>query len=226
MSSRGDGTHSAWQLDLAGLETALDRAGEAPHPVTEEDTMTTLLERTRLPMIGAPLGALLMLVALLVGAGRANAAEIIPSVGLAQARGGPQPYYGLAIRQNLAPMIKGELGVAYRSHDYLGGLVKEHQMPITASLWLSPTPVIYVGGGLGWYNSSAGAPFGLPISFSNQKMGAHVGGGLDVPLVPRVASLDLNARYVFMGQQKGLLSSLDALGGDFWTVSAGVGLHF
>ena len=53
----------------------------------------------------------------------------------------------------------------------------------------------------------------------------HLGGGLELPMVPGVASLDLNGRYVYLGDQKSDLPP-NNFKADFWTTSLGVAFHF
>jgi hypothetical protein len=51
-----------------------------------------------------------------------------------------------------------------------------------------------------------------------------LGGGLRVPLVPRVG-LDLNGRYVFLGDIDQKLST-ERMDPDFWTTSLGLAIRF
>src|SRR5437867_1906751 len=69
----------------------------------------------------------------------ARPAEIIPSVGLTRAVNGGdkvETFGGLALRGTLVPMIKTEVGVAYRSESRFDNQLKVKTWPITASLWL------------------------------------------------------------------------------------------
>ncbi len=174
------------------------------------------------------IGTLIFLVALLIGIGIANAAtnEIIPSVGLTRAIHGDEtatPYAGLALRTGWAPFLKSEVGVAYRQDKFDGGNVKMTSWPVTASLWLSPVPVLYVGGGAGWYNTTTQFAPGTPqLSFTKQKLGTHVGGGLETPLGPGLG-LDLNVRYVFLEKDQSGTTSFDRSN---WVSTAGIAIHF
>src|SRR5438477_4725109 len=101
------------------------------------------------------------LVAMALAAGRgivpAHAAEIIPSIGLTRAiHGGDEVAVseGLALRHTVIPFVRSEIGVAYRSESRDDGHLKVKQWPVTASLYLSPVPTLYAGGGVGWYHTT------------------------------------------------------------------------
>ena len=159
----------------------------------------------------------------------AKAGEIIPSVGwtkIPDANGQTATSYGLALRGSIVPMLSGELGFTYRKTDLFNGQLEQTQWPLTASLWLKPMPMFYVGGGVGWYNTTLHYP-NTPayVSYTTQKTGVHLGGGITMPLVPGVASADLNLRYVYLGDQKSQLPP-QTFKADYWTTSLGVAFHF
>jgi opacity protein-like surface antigen len=132
---------------------------------------------------------------------------------------------GLALRGDLAPILMAEIGASYRSQVSLGGDVRMKQWPITASLWLKPMPMLYAGGGAGWYHTTLDYDESQPFSDeTTQQFGVHLGGGLRVPLVPRVG-LDLNGRYVFLGDIDQKLST-ERMDPDFWTTSLGLAIRF
>ena len=69
--------------------------------------------------------------------------------------------------------------------------------PVTASLWLSPHPMLYAGGG-GWYRTTYDLKDKtLFKGITKDRIGLHPGGGVAVPLTPALG-LELNGRYVFM----------------------------
>lgn len=175
------------------------------------------------------LAASLLLAMLAVAAPRAEAAEVIPSLGMTRTPTNgddTQTSYGLAVRGNVAPMLAAELGVGYRKDELLSGNVESTQWPVTASLWAKPLPMFYVGGGVGWYNTTLKYPQAPAIASStSQEFGVHLGGGLSMPMIPGVASLDLNGRYVYLGDQASQLPP-NNYKADFWTTSLGVALHF
>ena len=176
------------------------------------------------------IGGLLLLVLLLLGLQVAHAGEIIPSVGVTRtvdnnSGSDAQVFGGLAFRGQVAPVLKSEIGVAYRNQEFAGGDLTVHQWPVTASLWVTPIPTLYAGGGVGWYHTTLEyAPaLGLDKSTS-QDFGVHLGGGVTVPIAP-MAAIDLNGRYIFMKDQASQLppNSFDP---DFWSTSVGLAFRF
>ena len=114
----------------------------------------------------------------------------------------------------------------YRQDMLFNGQVESKQWPVTASLWLKPMPMLYAGGGAGWYNTTLHYPnTPLLASLTTRKFGVHLGGGVSVPLLPGVASVDLNGRYVYLGDQKSDLPP-NNFKADYWTTSLGVAFHF
>lgn len=159
----------------------------------------------------------------------AKAGQIIPSMGwtkVPDGNGETAVSYGLALRGGIVPMVDAELGFSYHKSDLFDGQVESTQWPVTASVWVKPMPMFYVGGGLGWYNTTLHYPNTPALaSYTSQKTGVHLGGGLTLPLVPGVASADLNLRYVYLGEQKSDLPPQN-FKADYWTTSLGVAFHF
>jgi opacity protein-like surface antigen len=183
--------------------------------------------RTRTLRQRAAIGALVFFILLLGGVGAASAGEIVPSIGIAHSVDADESrtFLGLELRGSVAPMARVGLGVGYRSEDMMNGDVTMRTIPVTASLWVSPVPTLYVGGGAGMYFTtlSFGDVLALP-SESDQQFGWHAGGGLSLPLAPRVA-LDLQGRYVFL-QDEVSVPSGGSFDPDFWNASAGIALKF
>ena len=162
--------------------------------------------------------------------GVARAVEIIPSLGVTKSTdtnaGDAKAFGGLAIRTAVLPFLKAEGGIAYRQDSHSDDAIKVRQWPVTASLWLSPLPMVYAGGGFGWYRTTLDFEESLPFEDSTSlKTGVHLGGGLNVPIAPRLG-LDLSGRYIFM--QKGdedaeVPTTFDP---DFWTTSLGLAISF
>jgi hypothetical protein len=159
----------------------------------------------------------------------AKAGQIIPSMGwtkMPDGNGETAVSYGLALRGGIVPMVDAEIGFSYHKSDMFDGQVESTQWPVTASLWVKPMPMLYVGGGLGWYNTTLHYPNTPALaSYTSQKTGVHLGGGITLPLVPGVASADLNLRYVYLGEQKSDLPPQN-FKADYWTTSLGVAFHF
>jgi hypothetical protein len=177
------------------------------------------------------LGALLMLTLAMLAIAfitPARAGEIIPQIGLTGTPGSSdqaKSSYGLALRGRVLPSIDAEIAGGYRSEPVLNGAANMVQWPVTASLWARPFGGLYVGGGVGTYRTTleyAGAP--IPNT-TTQKFGAHLGGGFEIPVVPGAVSVDLNARYVYLGNQTSALPPTQWKA-DFWTTTAGLAFHF
>jgi len=175
------------------------------------------------------LAALLASGLALVLAPVARAAEVIPSMAMTRnpdAGDDTRLSYGIAVRGDVAPMLSAEIGLGYRKDELFNGNVESTQWPVTASLWAKPVPMLYAGGGVGWYNTTLHYPNTPALaSTTSQKFGVHLGGGLTMGLVPGVASLDLNGRYVYLGDQASELPP-NNFKADFWTTSLGVAFHF
>lgn len=175
------------------------------------------------------IGLLVLLAMLLAGLQAARAGEIIPSVGLTRATSGDgdvKAFAGLALRGSVLPLVKAEVGVAYRSDPYLGGDLNVRMWPVTVSLWLTPMPTFYVGGGAGVYHTTYDYRGTLPIQDeTSSEFGTHLGGGLALPLVPGVASLDLNGRYVHL-REKGTALAPGSIKQSFVSTSLGVAIRF
>jgi hypothetical protein len=179
----------------------------------------------------AVIGLLLFLVLLLIGVQVANATEIIPAVGLTrpvEGESNAQVFGSLGFRSDLLPFMKSELGIAYRTESRFDDRLTMRMWPITASLWLTPLPMLYAGGGVGWYNITFDYDqdeIPTPIEDqTQQEFGVHLGGGLKVPLGP-AAGLDLNGRYVMMRDQESRLVP-EKFDPDFWTTSLGLAIKF
>jgi opacity protein-like surface antigen len=163
-----------------------------------------------------------------IGVARASV-EIIPSVGVTKSTddnaGDAQGFGGLAIRFPLMSFLKAEGGFGYRQDSFAGGDLKVHQWPITASLWASPFPNLYAGGGLGWYRTSF--EYSGALAFNDettQSMGIHLGGGATLPMTSQLG-LDLNGRYIFM-QDEDNLQIPTTFNPDFWTLALGLAIKF
>lgn len=176
----------------------------------------------------AAIGALVFLLLLFAGLKTAHAAEIIPSIGLSHTSDGDasQMFVALGVRTGMMlPKTKAELNVGYRSEDYLDGLVQLKTIPVTASLWVSPVPTLYFGGGGGAYFQTFTYDNSLVVpSSSDTQFGAHLGGGFRMPLAPMLG-LDVNGRYVFLQEKTSSLSS-GSFDPSFWSMSAGLAIGF
>ena len=168
------------------------------------------------------------LAALALPAGTSTAAEFVPSIGITKpvdGGNGTKLLTGLALRDHLAPLLKGEIGVAYRSESRYDDQLTVRSWPVTASLYLTPVPALYGGAGVGWYQTTFDYADNSPLlrDETKQLFGVHVGGGMQVPVA--VAALDLNGRYVMLRDQESRLVP-EQFDPDFWTLSLGLALKF
>jgi opacity protein-like surface antigen len=167
-------------------------------------------------------------IAIAIAPARSHAAELVPSYGLTRAvDGGDQVkgMFGLALRGNLIPnVLQSEIGAGYRTEDMSNGAIHVRQWPITASLLLTPMNVVYADAGVGWYHTTYDYESDLIGDETVQKFGVHLGGGIKVPVAPRVA-LDLGGRYVKLQDQESKLIP-EKFNPSFWTLSMGLALKF
>lgn len=158
----------------------------------------------------------------------AHALQIVPSIGISQATDGGdnRAMLALALRQGMLPRTQLEFQVAHRSETFesAGESFTLRTVPVTLSVWASPVPMLYAGGGVGAYLQ--GVEYGNNIypATNDTQFGAHLGGGFRFSLVPMVG-LDLQGRYVFLEEKTSSLASGD-FDPSFWTVSAGVVIGF
>ncbi len=172
--------------------------------------------------------AAIVAASVLAHAAMVSATEIIPSVGLTRSTDSDKvkSLYGLGVRGSVIPgVLQAELGAQYRTETLFDGDLKLKQWPITASLWLSPVYTLYAGGGVGWYHTTFDYRDELGLeNETEQDFGAHVGGGVRVPVVPG-AALDLNGRYVFLQDQESKLIP-DQFDPTFWSMTLGLAIRF
>ena len=178
----------------------------------------------------AIIGALLILVVLLLGVQIARAGELIPALGWTRAINGDQTkmFGSLAFRGDLLPFLKSEVGAGYRSESKFDEQLKVRMWPVTASLWITPLPTLYAGGGVGWYHTTFDydqSKIAFPIADqTKEEFGVHLGGGMQVPLAP-FAAIDVNGRYVMMRDQQSRLVP-EKFNPDFWSSSLGLAFKF
>jgi hypothetical protein len=161
-------------------------------------------------------------------AGPSQAMRLIPSVGFTKATGDNAPdgklSGGLALRAAVTPFLSAEGGISYRQESATSGDLVVRSWPVTASLWLTPFPVVYAGGGIGWYRTTLDYRSTLPIEDTTRnRVGYHLGGGLEFPIGTSVG-LDLNARYIFMKADNSLELPTQWDPG-FWSTSLGLVIH-
>lgn len=173
------------------------------------------------------LGSLVMAVTLVVGMKIADAAELVPAFGWMRVRDQSEArsFASVALRGNLAPVLQTELSVGYRNEERADGLLDVKMWPVTASLWVTPVPAIYAGGGAGWYRTTFDYDSTVPLADrTTEEFGVHLGGGVKVPLAPS-AAVDLGGRYVMMREQESPLIP-QRFDPDFWVTTLGLAIRF
>jgi hypothetical protein len=135
----------------------------------------------------AVIGTFLLAATMLFAVQAVHAAEIVPSIGLAMPTNGgtdTKPFFGLAVRNGILPVLKSEISVSYRI-EAIGGGSHVKSWPVTASLYATPIPTLYAGAGVGWYQTSISANNNLLFSDGTERrFGMHVCGGFSMPLGP------------------------------------------
>ena len=173
-------------------------------------------------------GTILLAILVSASAGTSRAMQFIPSLGLTKStdsNGGDAKFSGsLALRAPLFPFLSAEGGISYRDESINSDL-DARMWPVTASLWLTPIPMLYAGGGLGWYRTTYDYRSSSPYQDqTTDQIGVHLGGGLAIPVTPALG-LDVNGRYIFM-QKDNSLQLPTQFNPDFWSTSLGLAIKF
>jgi outer membrane protein with beta-barrel domain len=177
----------------------------------------------------SPIAPLLIAVLLTTCVGASQAAQLIPSIGFTKATDTNAAdgafSGGLALRVPLLPFLSAEGGISYRDESFSNNDLKVRMWPATASLWFTPIPLLYGGGGLGWYRTTYDYRDALPFDdVTSMQIGTHLGGGLQVPVAPSM-SLDLHGRYIFM-QKDNKVTFPTEFNPNFWNTSLGLAIKF
>lgn len=174
-------------------------------------------------------GLAVLFATLWAGAELARAAELVPAVGWTRTVDGDQPTHAfgsLALRGNMLPFLQTEVGVAYRSEQVIADQLNVRMWPVTASLWVTPVPALYAGGGVGWYHTTLDYASNLPFNDqTRENFGVHLGGGVKVPLGSPAVAVDLGGRYVMLRPQESQLIP-QHFDPDFWNTTLGLAIHF
>jgi Outer membrane protein beta-barrel domain len=160
----------------------------------------------------------------------ARAWELIPSLGLTKSTDAnaddAKASGGIALRMPLLSFLKAEGGISYRQDSFSDGEATMKQWPVMLSLWASPFPMLYAGGGIGWYRTTIDYANDLPFKdTTSMSTGVHLGGGFLVPIATNL-SLDLNGRYIFMSKDNNNVQVPTTFDPDYWTTSLGLAIKF
>jgi hypothetical protein len=196
--------------------------------------MTTMTTQSQYHSIGSQIlrralvGAIAFGFLLAAGVQVAQSAELVPAYGWSKPTDSDATSKGfgsIALRANMLPALQTEIQVGYRQEDRFNDQLHVKMIPVTASLYLKPVPVIYAGGGVGWYHTTLDYESSLGFADeTNEEFGVHLGGGLQVPLAP-MAAVDLGGRYVMMRDQSDRLIP-ERFNPDFWTMTLGLAIKF
>ncbi len=131
-------------------------------------------------------------------------------------------YVGASARLKLAA-LGFEGAIDYRSEEYAGGNVKITSLPVSASVLLYPLPIVYGIAGFGWYNSTIEYSSSIPGMLSQQseteqQIGYHFGGGVELPLSSAM-SIAADIRYVYLDYQFDSTSNGQKVKSDFYAIT-------
>ena len=121
------------------------------------------------------------------------------------------------------PVLQLEGGVDYRNEEISNDL-HVRTWPVTASLVVSPLPIVYALAGVGWYHTTIDFPTSSVFRDDTQtEFGYHVGAGLKFPIVPAVSAIT-DVRYSYVNYDFDQFS--EALGdfdkGNYVSLNAGL----
>ncbi len=126
-----------------------------------------------------------------------------PRAGYYKAQGAEQGEWfgGAGLRLKLGG-IGFEGSIDYRAEKYANGNLTIRSWPVMTSALLYPLPILYGVVGAGWYNTTYdfnqnNLLFQFAKDRTEQEIGWHFGGGLELPLGRRSA-LAVDIRYVFL----------------------------
>jgi len=133
---------------------------------------------------------------------------------------------GVAMRLNLIPSIGIEASINYRSEEYMNGALTVRSWPVMLTALYYPIPIIYGDIGTGWYNTTfvydqSRFPLQNLSDVTQQKVGWHFGGGLEMPIGPN-AKLTVDLRYVFLNYDFSSVPGLGDKKSDFYVFSVGL----
>jgi opacity protein-like surface antigen len=132
-------------------------------------------------------------------------------------------YGGFQARWRIFPALAIEGSIDYRTEESFPNNRKITNYPVLVSalFYLIPGAKVspYLLGGVGWYYSELKDNLGT--TYSND-FGAHVGGGLDIPLAPQVV-FNADLRYYFLNFDNVKVKDLETNG---YIISAGLTFYF
>jgi hypothetical protein len=116
-----------------------------------------------------------------------------------------------------------EGSIDYRAEKYVNGNLTIRSWPVMASVLFYPLPILYGVAGAGWYNTTFDYDqdkliFKYVKDKTDQEVGWHFGGGLELPL-GRKSALAVDIRYVFLNYDFSEVPGSEELDSDFYAVT-------
>ncbi len=133
---------------------------------------------------------------------------------------------GGALRLKLSKGFGVEASINYRSETYSNGALTVKSWPVMITGLIYPIPILYGGIGIGWYNTTfdydqTRAPFFFTADETQQKIGWHFGGGLELP-IGSTSLLIADFRYVFIDYDFNHVPGFGTTNSDFVVVTFGL----
>ncbi len=134
---------------------------------------------------------------------------------------------GVALRVKVIPVLGFEASVAYRSESYSNGAATVTSWPVMVTGLIYPIPIVYGAIGTGWYNTSFTydrSRFLLlaPSDETKQKVGWHLGGGVELPIVGTGSKIIADIRYVFIDYDFKSVPGMGDKKSDFYVFTVGI----
>ncbi len=132
---------------------------------------------------------------------------------------------GGAVRMKLTPSLGAEGSINYRREKYADGNVTVKSWPVMLTGLFYPIPIAYGAAGFGWYNTTfdydLDVPFADDKDETEQEVGWHFGGGVELPIGPRTI-LTGDIRYVFLNYDFEEIPGSDDIESDFYVITVGL----
>ncbi len=133
---------------------------------------------------------------------------------------------GACARIKLGPAIGVEASIDYRSEKWAKGALTVRSWPVMATAMIYPLPIVYGLAGFGWYNTTfdydqSRFPLKKIQDKTDQQVGWHFGGGLELPLGP-LTSLTADIRYVFLDYDFSEVPGSEDLKANFYAITVGI----
>jgi opacity protein-like surface antigen len=174
---------------------------------------------------------LLLVTILLAISAMANSMGLVgvgPRVGYYKAQDADEGNFmgGVAARLKLGSAFGIEGSVDYRAEKYINGALTVRSWPVMVTGIVYPLPILHAMAGFGWYNTTmdydqSRLAFRLVEDKTQQKVGWHFGGGVDLPL-GMLTTLTADIRYVFLDYDFSGVPGGEETKADFYAITVGL----